>query len=195
MAKRTRLSDADLAPLEDAMRAHHAKALVASFVAARDHLGMTEHELPFDPKRPAIKRILEKTAERITGVLDETIDRVNGYVQIGLDSGETPDEIAQRIEADESGAFSAARASMIARTETATVYNLGSIAGYRESGRVEKVRIFDGDGCGWTEHDDPDLADGSTRTLDEFEEYPTSHPNCVRAGAPFFDFSEDDGEG
>lgn len=142
-----KLTLADLAPLLEVIRTHHARGIAAAFAASRDHVGLTESQMPFDPKRPAIKRILEKTAERITGIADETIDRVNAYIQIGLDGGETPAEIADRIEADASGAFSAARASTIARTETATVYNWGSIAGYRESGRVERVRIFDGDGC------------------------------------------------
>lgn len=44
--------------------------------------------------------------------------------------------------------------------------------------------IFDGDDCGWTEHEDPELASGSVRTLDEAEEWPLSRPNCVRAWAP-----------
>jgi hypothetical protein len=46
------------------------------------------------------------------------------------------------------------------------------------------VLIFDGDDCGWTEHDDSDVADGTVPTLDEAEECPLSHPNCVRAWAP-----------
>lgn len=38
--------------------------------------------------------------------------------------------------------------------------------------------------CGWDGHDDDDLANGSTRTLDEAEETPTSHPSCQRSFAP-----------
>ena len=46
------------------------------------------------------------------------------------------------------------------------------------------VQVYDGPECGWTEHDDPDLADGSLRTLEEADEYPLSHPHCQRAFGP-----------
>lgn len=41
--------------------------------------------------------------------------------------------------------------------------------------------------CGWTSHDDPDLADGSTRTLEEAEAYPIAHPGCRRITLPRLD--------
>lgn len=76
------------------------------------------------------------------------------------------------------------RAETIARTEVATAVNLSSIAAYRVSDVVEALRVFDGDGCGWRSHDDPDRADGKTVSFDEAEQFPLAHPRCLRNFAP-----------
>lgn len=76
------------------------------------------------------------------------------------------------------------RAETIALTETAVAYGLASAAGYRDSGLVDQVEIFDGPECGWEEHDDDDHADGSIRTLAEYEAFPIAHPRCQRAAGP-----------
>ena len=73
---------------------------------------------------------------------------------------------------------------MVARTEMAQSQNLGTVARYRESGIVQAVQIVDGDGCGWTSHNDGDIADGTIRSLSDFEAWPTSHPNCIRSASP-----------
>ena len=49
---------------------------------------------------------------------------------------------------------------------------------------ITHVLITDGPECGWTEHDDPDLAAGSRRTVEEYAAYPYSHPNCRRLATP-----------
>lgn len=67
---------------------------------------------------------------------------------------------------------------MIARTKTATAYNLGSIHGAPGVGYFE---VIDGPNCGWSAHDDPDPADGKIITRDEGLSTPISHPNCVRS--------------
>jgi hypothetical protein len=84
----------------------------------------------------------------------------------------------------EEEAAAKSRAFTVARTETAIAYNSTATAAYRDSGIVDQVEVFDGPECGWTEHDDPDMADGSIRTLDEADEYDVAHPNCLRAFAP-----------
>lgn len=38
--------------------------------------------------------------------------------------------------------------------------------------------------CGWTSHTDPDLADGSQRTIAEANAYPLAHSNCRRVSLP-----------
>lgn len=75
-----------------------------------------------------------------------------------------------------------AYAETVARTDTAMAYNLGTFTQAREDG-FDQMEVFDGE-CGWTSHDDPDLADGSIRSLADCEEYPLSHPNCSRSFAP-----------
>lgn len=73
------------------------------------------------------------------------------------------------------------RAYLIALTETGNAYNSAAIDRYRDSGIVDAVEVFDGPDCGWVYHDDPDLAHGSFRTLDQAKAHPLSHPRCQRA--------------
>lgn len=73
------------------------------------------------------------------------------------------------------------RAFLIAQTESGNGFNRAAIAGYRASGLVDFVEVFDGPSCGWLSHDDPELAHGSIRTLDDAEKHVLSHPRCQRA--------------
>ncbi len=86
--------------------------------------------------------------------------------------------------AGQDGSGVAARAEVIARTETGHAYNWAATAAYRDSGIVADVICLDSPDCGWDGHDDPEEADGTVRSFDESEEFPLSHPNCVRAFAP-----------
>jgi len=68
---------------------------------------------------------------------------------------------------------------MVLRTKTAEAYQVGGFnqaAGFK----VKYVEVMDGPGCGWTSHDDTQLANGMILTLDAARAYPTSHPNCRR---------------
>jgi hypothetical protein len=76
------------------------------------------------------------------------------------------------------------RAETIARTETKTAQNYSSIEAYRASEVVEALIVYDGDDCGWTGHDDPELANGKVVTFDEAAQNPLAHPRCVRSFAP-----------
>lgn len=82
------------------------------------------------------------------------------------------------------------RSLNIARTELGYAANAGSAARYKASGLVHAVRVYDGDGCGWRSHDDPDKANGSIRPLHEAEQYTLAHPSCSRAFGPVVDPSE-----
>jgi hypothetical protein len=73
------------------------------------------------------------------------------------------------------------RAYLVALTETGNAFNGSAIETYRDSGLVDFVEVFDGEECGWEEHDDPDLADGSIRSLEDAADFPLSHPRCQRA--------------
>lgn len=157
-------------------------AMVDSYGLVSDHVGET-----VDPSKdtPARKRLMKLAAEQVTAIDETTRARVAAYVERAVNDGMSPAKLARMIRDDPSGAFSASRAATIARTETAMAYAHGSVAGWRDSGRVERVIIFDGDGCGWGDHDDGDLANGSIRTLDEYESNPIAHPRCVRSAAPY----------
>jgi len=160
------------------------RAAASSLALVGDQVGgapMVNLDDPLDPLRQVIDR---EAARRIVAIETETRRRVAAYVAQGAQEGLSPAGLAKLIEADASGAFGRARALVIARTESGTAYNLASLEGYRASGRVAKVKIFDGDGCGWTHHNDPDVANGSVRSLDEAQAQPLSHPNCVRAWTP-----------
>lgn len=135
-----------------------------------------------DPSRNVSTRTLMKLGDRITNIDETTRSAVDTYLRNAADNGLSGAEAADGLK--NIGAFGEARAAMIARTEIATAENVAAIDSWRETEMVDEVEIIDGDGCGWEDHDDPDEADGSTRSLDDFEEYPTSHPNCVRDGMP-----------
>lgn len=136
---------------------------------------------------PSRRRFTRMAAQQITAIEETTRARVAAYVDRATNEGMALDGLAKLIREDPSGAFSRARAETIARTETAYAYANSSVGGWRDSGRVEKVIIYDGDECGWSGHDDGDLANGSIRTLDEYEANPIAHPRCVRSAAPWLD--------
>lgn len=75
------------------------------------------------------------------------------------------------------------RAKLIAETEVRTLQNGAALESMQAAG-VESVYVRDGDGCGWTLHDDPDKADKTTRALVEAKRYPLAHPNCKRQFYP-----------
>ena len=74
-------------------------------------------------------------------------------------------------------------ADMVVRTKTAVAYQAGGFD-QGESLDIEYWEVMDGPFCGWTHHDDPDMADGKIVTLDEAREWPISHPNCRRSSSP-----------
>ena len=75
------------------------------------------------------------------------------------------------------------RAKLIAETENRNFQNQTSLEGYEKAG-VEKVKVRDGDGCGWKEHNDEDLAHNSVRLVAEAKKYTLAHPNCQRRFYP-----------
>lgn len=154
-------------------------------------LGNVERQLGITLAFDLNERIIPKgvIARKVTGVTDMTKIAINKTIRRGIDDGVHPSVIAKRMRDQLRGYagledLSKSRAYTIARTETANAYNMGAIAGYRDSGIVRQVRIVDSPTCGWTSHNDPDTANGKIVTLDQASQYPISHPNCVRALAP-----------
>jgi hypothetical protein len=67
--------------------------------------------------------------------------------------------------------------------KSAVAYNSGTLNRAREAG-VKFMQVFDGAGCGWTSHKDPDKATGTLRTVEDAAAWPISHPRYTRAFAP-----------
>lgn len=77
---------------------------------------------------------------------------------------------------------------MLLRTKTAVASNSGALNFGRRAG-TGWVEVFDGFGCGWSSHTDPDLANGSIRSVEEASNYTISHPRCRRSFGPRPDIS------
>jgi len=83
-------------------------------------------------------------------------------------------------------------AGMAIRTKTALAYNAGTLNKLGQAG-VGFVEVFDGPSCGWTSHNDTDLATGTIRPIADAVAYPISHPRCQRSfgGRPDLATAED----
>jgi HK97 family phage portal protein len=149
----------------------------AAFASLSDHLGTS---IAWDTKSPFVKSVLGKVGNRVVGITDTDKELLRSAVADAVNGTTSPSDLSALLSSTITG-WSDSRAGTIALSETANAYNLSTTAGYRASGMVENNLVMDGDGCGWTEHDDPDEADGSERSLDDCDEYPESHPNCQRA--------------
>lgn len=72
-------------------------------------------------------------------------------------------------------------ADTVLRSTTATAFNEGTL---NASAGVEWFEVSDGAACGWTSHDDIDLANGSIRTAAECAAQVIAHPRCARSFGP-----------
>lgn len=151
-----------------------------AFASVADQLAV---ELRFDLNARPVAAVLDRIGIQVQGITETSRDTLAGYVQRAIDEGLSIEQLVPQL-SEVFTTWSTGRAKTIALTETATAYNLASVAGYASSGLVEEVEIFDGPECGWDGHDDPDLADGSIRTLEEFAAMPISHPRCQRSAGP-----------
>lgn len=182
----------EAALLEDALGPDFLRFLTAGRSQAESDLGITLRGLldlgDYDLS------IRDQIGLQIRRITESSRDQVRGTVLRGIERGLSQRDIVRGTEGFrglasivQSWGSPIGRARVIALTESANAYNLGQLNGYEQSGVVEEVRIFDGTDCGWNGHDDPDLANGSIRSLEEARLQPTSHPNCQRAWAPFIE--------
>jgi hypothetical protein len=151
-----------------------------AFAGVADQLAI---ELRWDLSARPVAAILDRVGTRVVDISETSRELLAGIVQRATEQGLSVDQLIPQLE-DAFASWSTSRAATVALTETANAYNLAAAAGYAASGLVDEVEIFDGAECGWDGHDDPDLADGSIRTLEEFTDMPISHPNCQRAAGP-----------
>jgi hypothetical protein len=154
----------------------------AAYAALGEQLGI---ELTFDLAAASTKRVRHLIGVDVTSITDTLLEALRNRVEGAIAGGLSIEQLVRGTDTVQGlRELFGNRAETIALSETATAYNASTTLGYRESGLIDEVEVLDGPECGWTEHDDPDLADGSTRTLDEADDYPTAHPNCQRAFGP-----------
>lgn len=128
------------------------------------------------------KHVSGYIGDEITGVTTYTRERLVNVLFDAVEGDGLPSmtELGGRMRDAVDGAYilSPDRALTIARTETATLLNIGQLAAYHQNG-IENVDVTDGD-------DDEDCAeaDGATWTIEEALDDPIAHPNCVRSFAP-----------
>lgn len=152
----------------------------AAYEQAGAQLGV---DISFSLEQPALRGVVDLLGERVKGITELSRETIQNRVAQANRSGESVADVARSLNRM-FDSWTTSRAHTVALTESATAYNLSSLAAYKDSGIVDEVRIFDGVPCGWTSHDDPDQANGSIRTLAAAQAQPISHPNCQRAWAP-----------
>lgn len=128
------------------------------------------------------KHVSGYVGDEITGVDEYTRERIVDVLFEALDGDGLPSmtELASMMKdaLDGSYVLSPARALTIARTETATLLNIGQLAAYHQNG-IDFVEVSDGDG-----DEDCAAADGAIWTLEEALDNPLEHPNCTRSFSP-----------
>lgn len=147
--------------------------------------------IKFDLRNPTVEKFVREQSERISFNLTKTMsNRVRNQMLKGIERGETNEEIAERLEEtvgvpglrDSAGRLITAdvRSKMIARTEVADAFNVGSLLGFKESGVVQGVEVRDGD-----DFDEPcRQANGAEWSFRKAEDNSLEHPNCTRIFIP-----------
>ncbi len=75
-----------------------------------------------------------------------------------------------------------ARAALAA--QGVTVANTGALTATTTDLEARWVQVTDGPECGWTSHQELDLANGTLRSAEEAATYPIAHPGCLRRFTP-----------
>jgi HK97 family phage portal protein len=158
----------------------------ASWRAVEQQLGVVG--LDWDLANPNVRQVLRDLATRIVGINETTRQDVRRVVAEAVDEGVTPQGLADKLR----GLFQETylnRSITVARTESMRAFNLGSTAGYQQTGKVNEVQLldnaehgdYDGDGDGLT----CAQRDGMIVPLDEVSRHVDgTHPNCQLAVAP-----------
>lgn len=177
-------------------------------------LGISQDEAWGPHESNAVKGILLGMAEQYQDALAEQTRKAILEAIKGAEAGESVATIAKRIKsmvsgkemfpgifkegyerAKEAGATEEQairagdakarryRAKRIAETETRTYQNNVTLESYAKGG-VQKVKVTDGDDCGWIDHTDPDKAHNSIRLVNDARKHSLAHPNCKRRFYP-----------
>lgn len=151
--------------------------------AYADAAALVGQDIAFDLANDQIQGLLTTLAKNVTKITETTREQIQGLIGRQAAEGWSVQELAAAIR--EAGVTqSAARATLIARTETATAYSRGAIAAYQQSGVVKQLE--------WLTADSPcpicDPLDGMTvgigKSFADGIDYPPAHPGCRCAIAP-----------
>lgn len=71
--------------------------------------------------------------------------------------------------------------------QAVTTANTGAARTALDELGCEWLEVRDGADCGWTEHDDPDRANRTLRTVQDALAHPSAHPHCQRELLPRVD--------
>jgi HK97 family phage portal protein len=144
--------------------------------AFNDATGQVGVDIAFDLENERVQDVLDKLATKIRDVADTTRDEVRSLAGRQAAEGWSNEELAKAIR--EHGAIaSQSRSLTIARTESATGHNMGTLLGYSEAG-VTHVEVLDGD-----DDDACALVNGAIWTIAQAQANPIAHPNCTRSFA------------
>jgi HK97 family phage portal protein len=163
----------------------HSGVGAAAWQAASAQLGI---ELDWSLANPNVRSVLNQLAGQIKAIDATTRTDVQRIVGESLDEGVTLDELADRL----TGLFEESyhgRALTVARSESQIAFNLASAAGYKETGQVAEVLLYDNPDHGDYDGDEDGLTcqqrDGMVVALDQVSVHANgTHPNCSLSIAP-----------
>jgi hypothetical protein len=133
--------------------------------------------------------------ELIKDLAGTTIDDMRALFGRAIEDGMSADDLEKEVLA--AGAFSEARAEMIARTELAFAHVQGNVEGWRQSDQVESKQWILGDNHEIDDECDDAVDAGVVPFDDEFVDgidWPPAHPNCVCDVIPILKQSGDSTE-
>jgi hypothetical protein len=143
-------------------------------------LGITDQDVFDLVNEDSVKYAAESGAELVTGITETTRERLQVLVRDAIQNADGVNELKSAIE--DSEAFSADRAEMIARTEIGNAHMAGALEGAKASGLdlvksvVRGSEDNDCDICGDNE-DDGEI--GLDEDFSSGDDAPLFHPNCA----------------
>lgn len=173
--------------LEKTLRRLYALSGETAFAAVTEQLEI-EIALSFDLANPNTLNVQELLAAEVKEITEESRKQIQETVTKGLNEGKSIADIATDLEAKLDG-WTRARAETVARTESMKSFGYASTAGYRESGVVDRLKLFDneshtdkyGAADGWSCSE----RNGQIVALDKAEFHIDSeHPNGSLSVAP-----------
>lgn len=171
----------DGSALATLMRHLYPRLLESAFVDAAAQ-GLT---VTWTLDNPFVQDVLDALAEQVQAVAETTRDEIRALVGRQASEGWSLEQLAAELD-HLAEVRSATRAEVIARTETARAYSLGSLAAYTVSGQVAATEWL-------TAGDERECAicaplDGTQAALGQSFDggifFPPAHPNCRCAVRP-----------